>query len=48
LPNLIAILVTGNISKKNFENIMNLVQKYLSRIKDSREKVCILVKKGFN
>jgi hypothetical protein len=39
MPNLISILVSGNISRKNFEEIMNLVQKYLNRIKESREKV---------
>lgn len=39
MPNLISILVNGNISKKSFEDIMNLVQKYLNRIKESREKV---------
>ena len=39
MPNLISILVGGNISKKCFEDIMNLIQKYLNRIKDSREKV---------
>lgn len=39
MPNLISVLVSGNITKKNFEEIMNLVQKYLNRIKESREKV---------
>lgn len=39
MPNLISILVNGNISKKSFEEIMNLIQKYLNRIKESRDKV---------
>ena len=43
MPNLISILVNGNISKMNFEEIMNLVQKYLNRIKESREKVSKLI-----
>lgn len=39
MPNLISILVSGNISRMNFEEIMSLVQKYLNRIKEAREKV---------
>ena len=39
LPNLISILVSGSITKENFESIMNIVQKYLGLIKDSRKKV---------
>ena len=38
LPNLISILVSGNISKGNFDTLMQLVHKYLDRIKKDREK----------
>lgn len=38
LPNLISIIVSGNISKKNFETLMQMIQKYLERIKKEREK----------
>ena len=38
LPNLISILVSGNISRGNFESLMDLVHKYLDRIKKDREK----------
>ena len=36
LPNLIAMLVNGNITKANFDKILNLVNTYLERIKKSR------------
>ena len=38
LPNLISILVSGNISKGNFDSLMAIVHKYLDRIKKDREK----------
>ena len=38
LPNLISILVSGNISKGNFDSLMSIVHKYLDRIKKDREK----------
>ena len=38
LPNLISILVSGNISKGNFDTLMQLVHKYLDKIKKDREK----------
>jgi len=43
LPNLISILVSGQISKENFESIMALVQKYLGLIKESRKKVKYII-----
>ena len=36
LPNLISMLVGGNITKTNFDNIMKLVQTYLDRIRKNR------------
>ena len=36
LPNLISMLVGGNITKTNFDTIMKLVQTYLDRIRKSR------------
>ena len=38
LPSIISILVSGNISRKNFEMIMGLVLKYLDAIKKDRDK----------
>ena len=36
LPNLISMLVTGNITKSNFDKIMNLITTYLDQIKKNR------------
>ena len=36
LPNLISMLVSGNIAKSNFDKIMNLVKTYLDQIKKNR------------
>ena len=36
LPNLISMLVTGNITKSNFDKIMNLISAYLDQIKKNR------------
>ena len=33
LPNLISMLVTGNITKSNFDKIMKLITTYLDQIK---------------
>ena len=39
MPNLIAILISGQISKIDFEKIMKLVHTYLNQIQDIRLKV---------
>ena len=36
LPNLISMLVSGNITKSNFDKIMNLISAYLDQIKKNR------------
>ena len=36
LPNLISMLVSGNITKSNFDKIMNLITTYLDQIKKNR------------
>ncbi len=36
LPNLISMLVSGNITKSNFDKIMNLIKTYLDQIKTNR------------
>ena len=36
LPNLISMLVTGNITKSNFDKIMGLIRTYLDQIKKNR------------
>lgn len=40
---MIAILVSGEISKELFKEIMELTQKYLTKIKDFREAVSRLL-----
>ena len=36
LPNLISQLVIGNVTKSNFDKIMNLIKTYLDQIKTNR------------
>ena len=41
IPSLLSILIEGNISKDTYDRITSLIQKYLDKLKKSREKVRI-------